>query len=50
MKKQEYLQPELYVLELVSESNLLFSGNASGQDLGSPVIPDGDYTDFFNNI
>ena len=48
MKKTEYIQPEVEVLELSFEGNFLDSGNGSGQDLGSPVIVGGGYGDYFN--
>lgn len=48
MNKSEYKKPEIQVLELSFEGNFLASGNGSGQNLGSPVIVGGDYTDYFN--
>lgn len=48
MDKTEYKKPDIQVQELSIEYNLLNSGNGSGQNLESPVIAGGDYTDYFN--
>ena len=48
MKKTEYTQPELQVMELHFEDNLLKSGNGSGQNMGEPETPEGPYSNYFN--
>lgn len=51
MKKQMYQEPSIEVLSLESEQETLQAaslGSVGGQDLGSPDIYGGDWTDMFN--
>ena len=44
--KQKYLHPDAYPVEMLTEYVLLDSMDATGEDMGEPVIID-DLTDIF---